>query len=202
MRNNLINPITLVPMGEAMQSNGFADRLAERFGAGVTIGGAGGEKEESELAFDDEDDALDVTLPEHACSYCGIHNPACVVRCNATGKWFCNSRANSLPASCIVYHLIRSKHKAVTLHKDSPLGEMTLECYLTGTRNVFQLGFIPAKGDNTVVLLSRDVANNQHASALDLDLDLSQWEPLIQDRVFLSWLVAFPSEHVRLFLPA
>jgi regulator of nonsense transcripts 1 len=149
---------------------------------------------------EEEEEGIGV-LPEHACAFCGIHNPACVVRCNATGKWFCNSRANSLPASCVVYHLIRSKHKAVTLHRDSPLGEMTLECYLTGTRNVFQLGFLPAKADNTVVLLSRDVANSQHASSLDLDLDLSQWEPLVQDRVFLSWLVAFPSERVRLPSP-
>lgn len=157
------------------------------------------EAADAELNFDeDEGPTQEKELPEWACAYCGIHNPACVVKCNATGKWFCNSRANALPASCIVYHLIRSKHKVVTLHKDSPLGEMTLECYLTGTKNVFQLGFIPAKDDNTVVLLSRDVANNKSASALGMDLDLWRWEPLIQDRVFLSWLVAFPSEQVLL----
>ena len=36
-------------------------------------------------------------LPEHACAYCGIHNPACVVRCNLPSckKWFCSSRGNT-----------------------------------------------------------------------------------------------------------
>lgn len=34
-------------------------------------------------------------LPEHACAYCGISDPACVVRCNKTKKWFCNGRGNT-----------------------------------------------------------------------------------------------------------
>ena len=79
-------------------------------------------------------------LPYWACTYCNIHSPASVVKCASTGKWFCNSKAPGLPASCIIYHLVRSKHNEVVLHKESPLGEITLECFLTGTKNVFQLG--------------------------------------------------------------
>lgn len=49
-------------------------------------------------------------LPEHACKYCGIQNPSCVVRCNVPNckKWFCNSRGNS-SASHIVNHLVSHK---------------------------------------------------------------------------------------------
>ncbi|RLN36054.1 hypothetical protein C2845_PM03G07610 [Panicum miliaceum] len=74
---------------------------------------------------------------EHACRYCGIHNPACVARCNVPScrKWFCNSRGNT-SGSHIVNHLVRAKHKEVCLHKDSPLGETILECYNCGCRNV------------------------------------------------------------------
>lgn len=43
----------------------------------------------------------------------------------------------------------------VTLHRDGPLGETVLECYSCGVRNVFVLGFIPAKADSVVVLLCR-----------------------------------------------
>jgi regulator of nonsense transcripts 1 len=45
---------------------------------------------------------------EHACRYCGIHNPACVARCNVPScrKWFCNSRGNT-SGSHIVNHLVR-----------------------------------------------------------------------------------------------
>ena len=45
-------------------------------------------------------------LPYWACTYCNIHSPASVVKCASTGKWFCNSKAPGLPASCIVYHLV------------------------------------------------------------------------------------------------
>lgn len=57
--------------------------------------------------------------------------------------------------SHIINHLVRAKHKEVTLHKDGPLGETVLECYSCGCRNVFVLGFIPAKADSVVVLLCR-----------------------------------------------
>lgn len=45
---------------------------------------------------------------EHACRYCGVSNPACVVRCNVPScrKWFCNSRGNT-SGSHIVNHLVR-----------------------------------------------------------------------------------------------
>ena len=43
----------------------------------------------------------------------------------------------------------------MTLHKDGPLGETILECYNCACRNVFLLGFIPAKADSVVVLLCR-----------------------------------------------
>ena len=51
---------------------------------------------------------------------------------------------------------IKSRSNEVMLHAESPLGEITLECFLTGAKNVFQLGFVPVKED-LVVLLARDV---------------------------------------------
>ena len=140
--------------------------------------------------------------PPHACAYCGIRDPACVVKCVATEKWFCNSRHSTLPASCIVYHLVRSRNKEVQLHADSPLGDMVLECYLTGQRNVFTLGFVPCVDDEVVVLLARDpsmgVAGGAAAKQLaDMNLDLAQWQPLISDKQFLPWLVKSPDEKTQ-----
>jgi hypothetical protein len=89
-------------------------------------------------------------------SYCGIHSPASVVKCLVCSKWFCNSRGNT-SASHIVNHLVRAKHKEVILHAESPLGETTPECYNCGSKNVFMLGFIPAKSDTVVILLCRYV---------------------------------------------
>eukprot|EP00850_Spirogloea_muscicola_P006406 SM000030S11415 [mRNA] locus=s30:550389:559550:- [translate_table: standard] len=161
-------------------------------------------RQASELSLDEphEDDALDPgaakDLPEHACKYCGIHSPASVVRCNAPScrRWFCNSRGN-MSGSHIVNHLVRTKHKEVCLHKDSPLGETTLECYNCGCRNAFLLGFISAKSESVVVLLCREPCLSANGLK-DMNWDLSLWQPLIDDRCFLPWLVKVPTEQEQL----
>ena len=128
--------------------------------------------EDFDAVLDDLKDEGVLDLPPHACrcagaviknllkltiyffSYCGIHSPASVVKCLICSKWFCNSRGNT-SASHIVNHLVRAKHKEVILHAESALGETTPECYNCGSKNVFMLGFIPAKSDTVVVLLCR-----------------------------------------------
>eukprot|EP00126_Sphaerothecum_destruens_P008230 Sdes_comp20136_c0_seq1m13231 len=157
----------------------------------------------NELNFDvgnyydvDNESELYKNLPEHACNYCGIHDPATVVNCLVCKKWFCNSRGNT-SGSHIINHLVRAKHKEVCLHKDSPLGDTVLECYNCGCRNAFILGFIPAKSDSVVVLLCRQPCASQ-SMARDMNWDMSQWLPLIDDRCFLSWLVKVPSEQEQL----
>lgn len=117
-----------------------------------------------------------------------------------------------MAGSCAVVHLVKSKHKEVQLHKDSPLSDTVLECYATGpspisaalcgnmisgTRNVFALGFVPVKSESTVVLLSREVQPGLPALK-DLDLDLSLWQPIIEERAFVPWLVREPSEQETL----
>ncbi|CAL1401787.1 unnamed protein product [Linum trigynum] len=176
-----------------------AAKAAARGGHGVdgVVAGMGG------LNFEEtgDEDAYEFgkgDFTEHACRYCGVSNPACVVRCNVPScrKWFCNSRGNT-SGSHIVNHLVRAKHKEVCLHKDSPLGETILECYNCGCRNVFLLGFISAKTESVVVLLCREPCLNVNALK-DMNWDLSQWCPLIDDRCFLQWLVKIPSEQEQL----
>ena len=107
-------------------------------------------------------------------------------------RWYCNGRGN-LPGSHIITHLVRSRHKEVSLHADSPVGDTVLECYNCGTTNVFLLGFVPAQGDSVVVLLCREPC--LHAKGLeDMNWDLDAWQPLIVDRQFLPWLVRVPTE--------
>uniref|UniRef100_A0AAV1V283 Upf1 domain-containing protein n=1 Tax=Peronospora matthiolae TaxID=2874970 RepID=A0AAV1V283_9STRA len=157
-----------------------------------------------QLTFDEslEEDTFEAPsqrakdLPPHACAYCGLHDPASVVKCVASDKWFCNSRGNT-SGSHIIQHLVRSKHKEVSLHPMSPLGETVLECYNCGCRNAFLLGFIPAKQDSVVVLLCRDPCLQINALK-DMSWDMSQWLPIIDDRSFLPWLVKMPSEHEQL----
>jgi regulator of nonsense transcripts 1 len=118
------------------------------------------------------------------------------VKCLACEKWFCSARGNST-SSHIVNHLVRARHKEVQLHPLSQLGDTTLECYNCGTKNVFILGFIPAKSDTVVVLLCRQPCTST-TSTKDMSWDISRWEPLIKDRSFLTWLVATPSDAEQL----
>ncbi len=144
----------------------------------------------------EEEEEEVVNEEEYACSYCGISDPACVVKSVDANKWFCNGRGNST-ASHAIQHLVRSKSRQVSLHPDSPLGETILECYNCGCKNVFVLGFIPAKADSVVVLLCREPCL-QNGALKDMGWDLSQWMPLIEDKAFLSWLVKVPSEKQQL----
>ena len=74
------------------------------------------ERERSQLDGAASADGESSSLPEHACRYCGHHEPGSVVKCNICAKWFCNSRGNT-SGSHIVNHMVRAKHKEVTLHK-------------------------------------------------------------------------------------
>ncbi|KAH7889473.1 RNA helicase-domain-containing protein [Phlebopus sp. FC_14] len=136
-------------------------------------GSRSGIDDDFDAVLDDLKDEGAVDLPPHACSYCGIHSPASVVKCLICSKWFCNSRGNT-SASHIVNHLVRAKHKEVILHAESPLGETTPECYNCGSKNVFMLGFIPAKSDTVVVLLCRYGGPSPVAPVL-----LLTWCPLV-----------------------
>ncbi|PHH54451.1 Regulator of nonsense transcripts 1 -like protein [Ceratocystis fimbriata CBS 114723] len=150
----------------------------------------------------DDLDRLSITAPEepvlpaHACSYCEIHNPSCVVKCLVCNKWFCNGRTRGRSAH-IINHLVRSRHKEVSLHPDSTLGGTTLECYVCGIKNVFLLGFIPAKADSVVVLLCRSPCASD-PSRKEATWDITKWQPLIEDRTFLPWLVHLPSEEEKM----
>eukprot|EP01029_Cantina_marsupialis_P010955 TRINITY_DN2467_c0_g1_i2.p1 TRINITY_DN2467_c0_g1~~TRINITY_DN2467_c0_g1_i2.p1 ORF type:complete len:701 (-),score=113.48 TRINITY_DN2467_c0_g1_i2:1012-3114(-) len=141
---------------------------------------------------DDYGQNLEGSLVEaHACSYCFHGDAESVVRCLDCNKWFCNG-TNDCKGSHIINHLVRSRHKRVCLHEKSQLGETALKCYNCGCQNSFLLGFIPAKANAYVVLLCREPCL-QNGALKEMDIDLTQWSPLIEDRQFLPWLVKIPS---------
>lgn len=192
--------------------------LDSEYGRGNLNGGPrrrrGGDDDETDVYDDDDLESLashaingangqpaaapeeEVELPAHACAYCGIHNPGAVVKCLSCTKWFCSARGNT-SSSHIINHLVRARHKEVQLHPSSPLGDTTLECYNCGTKNVFLLGFIPAKSDTVVVLLCRQPCAAMPSSK-DMNWDTSKWQPLIEDRSFLPWLVTTPTDQEQM----
>ncbi|GMM58129.1 ATP-dependent RNA helicase [Maudiozyma humilis] len=130
---------------------------------------------------------------DHACAYCGIDSPMCVVKCNQCSRWFCNAK-NGTNSSHIVNHLVLSHHNTVSLHPDSDLGDTELECYNCGRKNVFLLGFVSAKSEAVVVLLCRTPC----AQTKNPNWDTDQWQPLIEERQFLPWVAEEPSSEEKL----
>jgi hypothetical protein len=104
----------------------FADGLAladdpADTGAPLGAGGADGQGvlggalqlEDEALAFDENGEELEAgVLPPWACSFCGICDPTCVVKCVEDGKWFCNATGGT-SGSHIVHHLVRGGYKQV-----------------------------------------------------------------------------------------
>ncbi|KAG8624012.1 hypothetical protein KVT40_008988 [Elsinoe batatas] len=189
--------------------------LDREYGRGNISGGPMRRRAGDDDELDDEDDSEslasaavngtngglapkqeEVELPPHACAYCGIHNESSVVKCLSCNKWFCSARGNT-SSSHIINHLVRARHKEVCLHPASKLGDTVLECYNCGTKNVFLLGFIPAKSDTVVVLLCRQPCAAMPSSK-DMNWDTSRWQPLIEDRSFLPWLVGAPSDQEQM----
>ena len=147
--------------------------------------------EESILTTSDDgyiDHYDEATLPPYACRYCGIHDPASVAKCCESNKWFCNATCTGGGGSHLVHHLVRSRSNQVQLHPESPLGDTVLECYNCASKNSFVLGFVPASSSSVVVLLCR-VCVETVPALKDMDWELSQWHPLVQDRKFLPWLI-------------
>ena len=149
---------------------------------------SGDEDEEQVYALDHYDEP---NLPPYSCRYCGIHDPACVAMCVESGKWFCNAGGQSH----LVHHLVKARNNQVQLHPESPLGDTVLECYNCASKNAFVMGFVPASSSSVVVLLCR-VCVETIPALKDMDWELSQWHPLIQDRKFLPWLIKVPSDKV------
>ncbi|CAO4362526.1 unnamed protein product [Caenorhabditis nigoni] len=155
----------------------------------------------SDLPFHDVEDESDseksltedqTKLPEHACRYCGISDPLCVAKCTVCMKWFCNSN-DGTPGGHIVHHMVRSQHKEAYTHKDSPCGDTQLECYRCASKNVFNLGFIPGKKDQVVVIICRTPCANL-AFQNDDNWSPEDWKSVIAEKQLLSWIVNVPSE--------
>ncbi len=139
----------------------------------------------------EDTEGTSVVRADHACRYCGVDDPASVVRCLESNQWFCNG-SGMTTASHIIHHLVRTKNKEVCLHPEGPLEDTVVECYNCGIRNAFTMGYLPAKGETMVVLLCRQCLRNQDLK--ELGWSMEKWTPVIQDRQFVPWLVKEPEE--------
>jgi regulator of nonsense transcripts 1 len=129
-------------------------------------------------------------LPAHACAYCNTCAKTSVAKCFTCSKWFCNGSFNT-PDSHIVHHLAKSKHKVVSRFGSSK--DSTLKCLSCGARNVFVLGSIPCNKERVLICRDSCLAAKDIGSRIGFPtLDTTLWEPLIEERAFVSWLVKKP----------
>jgi len=132
-------------------------------------------------------------IPTHHCSYCGNHDPSTVVRCisDNCGRWFCNSYGTGKAGSHIIQHLVKAGHKQVVLHPDNKLGdEFNMECFVCQSKNVFVLGLVASKSESNLIFVCREPCRTLVSPK---EWDVASWQPLIEEKRFLSWIVSIPS---------
>jgi regulator of nonsense transcripts 1 len=78
-------------------------------------------------------------------------------------------------------HLVKARHKEISLHPEAPLKDTAIECYHCSSKNVFLLGFVSAKQDTFIILLCREPCLNQ-LSVKDSKWDMDNWQPLIENK--------------------
>ena len=91
-----------------------------------------------------------------SCSYCGLTNASHLAQCKECKKWFCNGSLDAYSPSHIIFHLTKSKHKEVYLNENSQVGQMDLQCYNCGGKNIFLLGFLESREGRNGFILCRE----------------------------------------------
>lgn len=76
----------------------------------VSVASGDPDFEEEEVGDDYDPAQKKEKLREHACAYCGTHDPACNVHNKANGRWYCNGR-EKLPGIYSSTHLMRSRRR-------------------------------------------------------------------------------------------
>ena len=117
-----------------------------------------------------------------------------VILCHRHKQWFCNMHPRGQGSSHAVQHIVDSGCNAIAVHNDNMLGNVSFECYHCGSRNVFQLGFIPRRDDQTnLILYCRQPCLDKVDAA---NYDLRNWMPLISNRAFVAWLARSTSDEM------
>lgn len=131
-------------------------------------------------------------LPEYACDYCGLASKDCVAQCTYQNcnRWFCNGKGDLKNSSHLIFHLVKCKHKDISLHPESLHGGTVLECYMCGSRNVFLLGFVPLTNveDKQVIIACRTPCLSNRKFG-EMTWDPSEWTALVEERMIVDWLL-------------
>lgn len=90
---------------------------------------------------------------------------------------------------------MKAKHKEISLHPESSHGDTTLECYVCGNKNIFILGFVPIQSteESQIIIICRLPCLNSK-SCNDLQWDIKDWTPLVEEKMIVNWLVKPPAE--------
>ena len=124
------------------------------------------------------------------CAYCLCDCEDCLVRCPATGKYFCNGKGKA-QHSHIVHHLIKSRNKIIQLPESNQYSKIPLCCYFCQTQNIFQLSFVQSLVEKKFFIVCRDCLS---AKKNFYKFDSENTHSIIHDKSILPWLVRQPTD--------
>ena len=162
------------------------------------------EENEAERKFMENDEEESVSLNnlhKSTCTYCLNSNPKTLSQCYECKQYFCNSVMPEF-GSHLIIHLVRAKHKTIKLHKESALGDIILECFFCGRRNIFALGFAPYRANKTneLIICCRKFNCSSSETISTHELNPQEWEPLIKEKRIVDFILSSqPVEEMSLF---
>ncbi|KAH0795449.1 Regulator of nonsense transcripts 1 [Histomonas meleagridis] len=88
------------------------------------------------------------------CEYCGCTNESCLAQCAKTGLYFCNGKGQT-KSSHIVHHLKTMKYDQIVLPESNKFRNIPLQCFVCGSTNIFNLGFLFTKDRKQIYISCR-----------------------------------------------
>ena len=122
------------------------------------------------------------------CTYCGCSSTECLVKCVKTGLCFCNGKGDS-QSSHIIHHLKSIESTEISLFENNPLYDQLL-CYVCGTKNIFNLGFI-SNDEDTVFIVCKGCQYGEIMAKKQVNHN--KFFPMVSDNQLISYIAKVPT---------
>ena len=125
------------------------------------------------------------------CQYCGCENLNSLAQCATTGLYFCNGKGDTLQ-SHLVHHLRSLHFDRIILPQTNPFHNIPLKCFVCGSENVFRLGFLRTKNNDSIYISCRSPCQF-HESLVSRGVDNNTFAPLVSNGMILPDVIQPPA---------
>jgi len=102
------------------------------------------------------------------CQYCLMTDPKYLVKCKATGKYFCNGSLKGNKSHLLI-HMTKSKVTEIALIPPNKFSQVPLQCISCSTSNIFTIGLYFSKVLKQHLVLCPNCLGTEKVRSFDID---------------------------------